>query len=69
VLTQLPALSLAGVLTWQRALYSTLALLPVAIGMPIGSWLARRMSMRTFDRLILVVLAAIAVKLLWDAAV
>jgi uncharacterized membrane protein YfcA len=67
VLTQLPTLSLAGVLTWQRALYSTLALLPVVIGMPIGSWLGRRMSMRVFDRLILIVLAAIAVKLLWDA--
>jgi uncharacterized membrane protein YfcA len=67
VLTQLPALTLAGVLTWQRALYSVLALLPVTIGMPIGSWLARRMSPQGFDRLILTTLGAIAIKLLWDA--
>jgi uncharacterized membrane protein YfcA len=66
-LTQLPALSLAGVLTWQRALYSTLALLPVLIGMPIGGWLTKRMSMPAFDRLILIVLGGIAIKLLWDA--
>lgn len=67
VLTQLPALTLAGVLTWQRALYSVLAMLPVAIGLPIGGWLARRMSTQGFDRLILTALAGIAIKLLWDA--
>jgi hypothetical protein len=65
--TQIPALSLAGVLSWQRALFSAIAVVPVAAGMPIGAWLARRLSPEAFDRLILVVLSAIAMKLLWDA--
>jgi uncharacterized membrane protein YfcA len=67
VLAQIPALALAGVLTWQRLLYSALALVPVAGGMPIGAWLARRMSAQAFDRLILLLLAVIAVKLLFEA--
>jgi uncharacterized membrane protein YfcA len=67
VLAQIPALALAGVLTWQRLLYSALALVPVAGGMPIGAWLARRMSPQAFDRLILLLLAVIAVKLLFEA--
>jgi uncharacterized membrane protein YfcA len=67
VLTQIPALAFAGVLTWERTLYSTAALVPVALGMPIGGWLARNMSVKAFDRLILVILAGIALKLFWDA--
>lgn len=67
VLTQIPVLTLAGVLTWQRAFYSALALAPVAAGMPIGGWLARYLDAKAFDRVILVLLAAIALKLFWDA--
>jgi uncharacterized membrane protein YfcA len=67
VLTQIPALSLAGVLTFERALYSAVALVPVAVGMPIGGWLAGRLSAKAFDRLILILLAGIALKLFWDA--
>jgi uncharacterized protein len=67
VLAQIPALAVAGVLTWQRLLYSTFALIPVAAGMPLGAWLARRMTPQTFDRLILLLLAAIAVKLLFES--
>jgi uncharacterized membrane protein YfcA len=67
VLTQIPALMLAGLLTWERMLYSVVALLPVAAGMPIGARLARLLSPQAFDRLILIVLVAIAMKLFWDA--
>lgn len=67
VITQIPALTLAGVLTWQRALYSAAALLPVAAGMPLGNLFAKRLRPEAFDRLILVVLAGISLKLLWDA--
>ena len=67
VLTQIPALTLAGVLTSERALFSAAALFPVAAGMPIGGWAARRLSPQAFDRLILVLLAGIAMKLFWDA--
>lgn len=66
-LTQIPALAFTGVLTWQRAFYSVVALLPVSLGMPIGAWLGRRLSPETFDRLILILLAVIAAKLFWDA--
>jgi len=67
-LTQIPALAVAGVLTWQRLAYSVIALVPVAAGMPLGSWAAKRLSPQAFDRLILIMLAAIALKLFWDAA-
>jgi uncharacterized membrane protein YfcA len=67
VLTQIPALSLAGVLTWQRLIYSVVALVPVAAGMPVGGWLAGHLDAKAFDRLILILLAAIALKLFWDA--
>jgi uncharacterized membrane protein YfcA len=67
VMTQIPTLTLAGVLTWQRALYSVIALVPVAVGMALGGWLGKRLSAKTFDRLILVLLAVIALKLFWDA--
>ena len=68
VVTQIPALAYSGVLTGERALLSLGAIVPVAAGMPIGAWLARRMSAEAFDRLILIVLAVIAAKLFWDAA-
>ncbi len=67
VLTQIPALMLAGLLTWERMLYSLVALVPVAAGMPIGARLAKLLSPQAFDRLILVLLVAIAMKLFWDA--
>ena len=67
VFAQIPALAFSGVLTQERALLSMGAVLPVVAGMPLGNWLARYMSPQAFDRLILSVLAAIAVKLFWDA--
>lgn len=66
-LVQLPALVLAGVLTWERLAYSALALIPVAVAMPAGGWVGARLSGQAFDRVILVVLAAIVVKLFVDA--
>lgn len=67
VLTQIPALAYAGILTWQRALLSLAAVIPVAAGMPIGGWIARNMSAATFDKLILIILSVIALKLFWEA--
>lgn len=66
---QLPALTLAGILTWQRALLSCLAVLPVLIAMPVGNWIGSRVSQQRFDQLILVLLAGIAAKLFYDAGV
>ncbi len=67
LVVQIPAAILAGVLTWERALYGVLAIVPVLAGMPVGAWLARRMSPAAFDRLVLTFLAAMAAKLLWSA--
>ncbi len=63
---QVPFLTAAGVLTGHRLLLSALAFLPVLVAMPAGNWLAGRLSRAAFDRLILVMLAVIAVKLLYD---
>ena len=35
--------------------------------MPAGNWLAGRMSRQAFDRVLLVLLAVIALKLAWDS--
>jgi uncharacterized protein len=64
---QIPALALFGVLTRERLLVSALALAPLLAGMPLGARLARQVSPRVFDRFILVLLGALALKLAADA--
>ncbi|RMH47409.1 MAG: sulfite exporter TauE/SafE family protein [Alphaproteobacteria bacterium] len=65
--TQVPALFAVGILTWHRMALSCLALLPIFAGMPLGALLARRLSARTFDRVMLALLGLIAVRLVWQA--
>ncbi len=60
---QIPLLAAWGVLTPLRLLMSALAILPLMAAMPLGAFLAQRMSKTFFDRLILVLLAVIAVRL------
>lgn len=67
-LAQVPALWTLGILTLDRLLLAFLALIPMFLGIPIGSWAARFLSKQAFDRLILTLLAVIAVKLIWDAS-
>lgn len=62
---QLPALMFAGVMTWQIALEGIVALLPALATMPVGNWLAGRVSQTVFDRMILVLLAVLACELSW----
>lgn len=64
---QIPTLAGLGILTPHVAALSASAMLPLFAGMPVGAWLARRISKETFDRLILGLLAIIALKLLHDA--
>lgn len=64
---QIVATAYGGLLGPSDLMFSALALLPVALGMPLGSALARRASPATMDRVVLVILAAIAAKLLFDA--
>ncbi|MCR9157158.1 MAG: sulfite exporter TauE/SafE family protein [Rhodobacteraceae bacterium] len=65
--TQVPALASLGILTWDVFLLALLALIPMFFGIPLGAWAASHLSKQTFDRLILSLLAVIAVKLIWDA--
>lgn len=64
---QIPALGFVGLLTPATIGISVLALLPILLFMPVGAMLARRFTRETFDRVMLVLLAALALKLLFDA--
>lgn len=66
-LTQIPSLVVAGLMTWPIFALGLVALLPIFGFMPVGSWLARRLSPRAFDRLVLVFLSLLALKLYADA--
>ncbi|HET8726508.1 MAG TPA: sulfite exporter TauE/SafE family protein [Alphaproteobacteria bacterium] len=65
--THLPALALAGILTWDRLLEGVFALLPVLLMMPVGAWLARFLSRQAFDRAIMGLLCLITIKLIFDS--
>jgi len=62
-LVQVPALAIAGVLTWELFLQSLIAILPALAAMPVGAWLGSRLSQRSFDLIVLVLLAVVAVQL------
>ena len=65
-LGQLPVQIFYGIMTQERFLYSLLSLIPLFLFLPVGAWIGRRVSRTTFDRLILALLAVLAVKLLAD---
>jgi uncharacterized protein len=69
VAVQLPALAFTGVLTLSGFLLSCAALLPMLLGMSFGAFISRTVSRDTFDRLIMLLLAGLAAKMLWDALV
>lgn len=64
---QLPALVAVGLLDGQKFLISIFACIPLFIGMPIGAWIVRRVRADVFDKLIMLLLLIIAVRLIWDA--
>lgn len=64
VLTQAPSLLLFGLITPELALLGTLALVPMFLLMPVGAWLARYWSQQVFDRVTLLLLAAMALRLI-----
>lgn len=63
---QLSALAYSGILSAYGLAMSVFAMLPVLIFMPVGSFLARRFSQRTFDRAILSLLSLLALRLIHD---
>ncbi len=64
---QVPTLAALGIMTPDRAALSLLGCVPLFGAMPLGAWVGARVSKQVFDRLILWLLAAIALRLLWVA--
>lgn len=64
---QIPALSALGILTWERTGLAVLAAVPLFAAMPLGNWAARHISRVTFDRVILGLLAVVALQLAYTA--
>ena len=65
--SKIPTLAALGILTWDRVILALAALVPMFMGIAVGSWSAKFLSKRAFDRVILTLLAVIASKLIWDA--
>lgn len=63
---QIPFAAWFGILTPERVAVSALAILPIVACMPLGAFLARHVSRDAFDRVILVLLSALALKLVAD---
>jgi uncharacterized membrane protein YfcA len=64
-IAQVPALMGFGLLTWDRMLLSLVALVPLMGFMPVGNWLGKRLPPAAFDRLVLILLTLLAIRLIW----
>lgn len=60
---QAPSLWVAGILRPEWLMQGMFALLPTFLFMPVGQWLAGKMSQSAFDRMILIFLGAIGLKM------
>lgn len=60
---QTPSLFIAGIMRPEWLLEGALALIPVLLFMPVGQWLARKLSKAAFDKLILFFLGIMGAKL------
>lgn len=66
---QIPTLLALGVMTPPLVGWSFLAAVPLSVAMPLGAKLGKRIDRDVFDKLILVLLAVIALKLFYDALI
>ena len=66
-LVQLPSLIQLGVMTSELFYFSCFAILPLLCGMPVGSFLAKFASAEQFNRLLLIILTALAIRLAFSA--
>ena len=64
---QLPVQIAYGIMSTERFTYSILSLIPLILFMPVGSWIGRKFSREVFDRLLLLLLSVLAVKLILNA--
>ena len=64
---QIPTMAALGIMTPAIFGWSLIAALPLFGAMPFGAWLGRRIAKEVFDRLIMLLLALIAFRLLFGA--
>ncbi len=64
-IVQIPFLAIFGILTVERTLLAIAAAIPLFIALSVGEWASRFISGATFDRIILVLLATISIRLIW----
>jgi uncharacterized membrane protein YfcA len=69
VFVQLPLMIYYGLMTKERFILSCLAIVPLLAFMPVGAFLARHISKETFDKVILVVLGILAIRLAYEGLV
>ncbi|MBJ3785657.1 sulfite exporter TauE/SafE family protein [Devosia sediminis] len=62
-LVQLPALFISGIMQPEWVLQAVLAMIPIMLFMPLGQMLAGKLSRRAFDRMILIFLGLIGLKM------
>lgn len=55
-----------GLVNEARLIQSTVAMVPVFVGMPIGLWLGRRINAKTFQVCVIALLLVSGAKLFWD---
>ena len=60
---QLPSLWLAGVMRTEWMLQGLLALVPILLFMPLGQWASSKLDREAFDRMILIFLGVMAIKM------
>ena len=64
-LIQLPTLFYLGLLQAEHLIFGLLAVIPLMGFMPVGAFLLRHASPELFDKMILVILVGVAIRLLW----
>lgn len=62
-LIQLPSLVLAGIMEWQWVLDAIIAMIPILVFMPLGQKLAGKLTRQAFDRMILIFLGLMGLKM------
>lgn len=63
---QVPVQLMLGLSSFNLAAMSLLALLPILVGLPVGTWVGKRMNAAAFDKTILCVLIILALKMIFD---
>ena len=52
---------------WQRTAYGIAAIVPLLAFMPVGNYIARFVPPKLFDRIIMVLLTLVALRMIWKA--